>query len=120
MIKIKRVYDKIDVRDGMRVLIDGLWPRGIRTGTQNIDIWFKDTAPTPELRKWFAHDPTKWSEFRKRYRAELDANKAMDKLVDMALEHDALTLLFASKDTEHNNAVVLLEVLNQRLEKLQE
>jgi uncharacterized protein YeaO (DUF488 family) len=118
MIKIKRVYEKIDVRDGTRVLIDGLWPRGVRTGTQNIDMWMKDVAPSAELRKWFAHDPAKWQDFRKRYKAELESNRAMSKLIALAQEHDPLTLLFSAKDEEHNNAVVLLEVLGLKLERI--
>lgn len=117
MIKIKRVYDRIDVRDGMRILIDGLWPRGVRSSTPNIDMWLKEVAPTSDLRRWFSHDPSKWQEFRKLYIAELKANKAMDKLIKLSLENDQITLLFASKDEEHNNAVVVLEVLTTMLEK---
>jgi uncharacterized protein YeaO (DUF488 family) len=117
MIQIKRVYEKIDVRDGMRVLIDGLWPRGIRSASPNIDIWLKDVAPSADLRKWFSHDPGKWLDFKKQYKEELKANKGLEKLIKLAQENDALTLLYASKDTEHNNAVVLLEVINIRLGK---
>lgn len=117
MIKVKRVYDKADITDGDRILVDRLWPRGIRRSTPNIDIWIKDVAPSDELRKWFAHDPAKWKVFKERYKKELASNKALDKLIDYINSKDTVTFLYSTKDTEHNNAQVLLEVVNERLKK---
>lgn len=115
MIKIKRVYDKVDIHDGLRILVDRLWPRGIRRSSQNIDLWLKDVAPSTELRKWFMHQPNKWESFKKKYEAELKDSKALAKLVDIALTTDTITMLYSTKDTEHNNALVLLKVLNRRV-----
>ncbi len=115
MIKLKRVYERIDVTDGFRILVDRLWPRGIRSSTPNIDKWLKGVAPSDELRRWFAHDPKKWATFKSRYKAELKDNHDLDKLVEIATENDTITLLFAAKDEKHNNAVVLLDVLKRRL-----
>ncbi|MEM0201736.1 MAG: DUF488 domain-containing protein [Candidatus Micrarchaeaceae archaeon] len=117
MIKIKRVYDKADITDGDRILIDRLWPRGIRRSTPNIDVWIKDVAPSDELRKWFAHDPAKWNAFKEKYRKELASGKALDKLIDYIKSKDTVTFLYSTKDVEHNNALVLLEVVNERLKK---
>ena len=117
MIKIKRVYDKADITDGDRILVDRLWPRGIRRSTPNIDVWIKDVAPSDELRKWFAHDPAKWAAFREKYKKELVSSKALNKLVDYIKSKDTVTFLYSTKDVEHNNAMVLLEVVNERLKK---
>ena len=117
MIKVKRVYDKADITDGDRILVDRLWPRGIRRSTPNIDVWIKDVAPSDELRKWFAHDPAKWKAFKEKYRKELASNKALDKLIEYINSKDTVTFLYSTKDTEHNNAQVLLEVVNERLKK---
>ena len=115
MIQIKRVYDKVDIHDGLRILVDRLWPRGIRRSSQNIDLWLKDVAPSTELRKWFMHQPGKWESFKKKYEAELKDSKALTKLVDIALTTDTITMLYSTKDMEHNNARVLLKVLNRRV-----
>ena len=117
MIKIKRVYDKVDITDGDRILVDRLWPRGIRRSTPNIDIWIKDVAPSDELRKWFAHDPAKWNSFKDKYKKELASDKALDKLINYIKRRGTVTFLYSTKDVEHNNAVVLLEVVNERLKK---
>ncbi|MDE1823632.1 MAG: DUF488 domain-containing protein [Candidatus Micrarchaeota archaeon] len=116
MINIKRIYDKASITDGKRILIDGLWPRGIRKSTANIDLWMKEVAPSKELRLWFSHDPKKWEAFRKRYSKELEQNKAFETLLNMAKGGD-VTLLYATTDDEHNNAVVLLEMLSRELKK---
>lgn len=109
-IKIKRVYEKPSASDGKRILIDRLWPRGLSKAEAQVDLWLKEIAPSGELRKWFGHEPEKWDEFRKRYRAELDKNKdAVSQLKSAAT--GKTTLLYAAKDTEHNNAVVLKEYL---------
>ena len=118
MIQLKRVYDKIDVRDGERILVDRMWPRGIRRSTSNIDIWVKNVAPSTDLRKWFSHDPKKWRRFKERYKKELAANRALDKLINIILSADPVTLLYSTRDTRHNNAVVLLEVVKSKLRRV--
>ncbi len=116
-VKIKRVYEKYDVIDGMRILIDRLWPRGVRHDGSKVDLWLKDVAPSTELRKWFSHDPKKWVEFQKRYIKELDGNPALDKLIGIARQNDTITLLYATADTSHNSAIILKQVLESRLSR---
>ncbi|MEM3883527.1 MAG: DUF488 family protein [Methanothrix sp.] len=118
MIYLKRVYDKVDIRDGTRILIDKLWPRGVRRSTSNIDLWLKEVGPSDDLRKWFAHEKDKWPEFRRRYEQDLKKNPAFEKLVDIALSTDPITLLYAASDKEHNNGVVLFKMLNKRIEQI--
>jgi len=111
MIKLKRIYDPVSPDDGKRILIDRLWPRGIKKEDARIDEWLRDIAPSAQLRKWFSHEPSKWAEFKKRYREELkDKRELIDRLRSEA-ENGTLTLLYAAKDREHNNAVVLKEVI---------
>ena len=112
-IALKRVYDEPEPGDGTRVLVDRLWPRGLSKERAHIDLWLKEIAPSNELRKWFGHDPEKFAEFRHRYIAELASEtgqEAVAKLRDMA-RRELVTLLFAAHDTEHNNAVVLRDLL---------
>ena len=112
MLKIKRVYDKPSREDGGRVLVDRLWPRGMTKEATKIDLWMKEVAPSDALRKSFCHDVEKWPEFQKRYRAELKQKKELlGQLKKIENEHGTLTLLYGAKDTEHNQAVVLAEVL---------
>jgi len=114
-IEIARVRDKHAPRKGAALLVNRLWPRGIRKETLQHDEWVKEVAPSTELRKWFNHDPEKWDEFRRRYRAELDENKAA---VEECLEwcrKGPVTLLFDAKDEKHNQAVVLREYLATKL-----
>ncbi len=117
MIKLKRVYERLEVNDGERILVDRFWPRGIRRSTSNIDIWIKNVAPSNELRKWFSHDPKKWISFKRKYKEELKDNKSLKKLVEIVKNADPVTILYSSKDSAHNNAVVLLEVLKRELKK---
>jgi uncharacterized protein YeaO (DUF488 family) len=115
MVRIKRVYDKPAKDDGWRVLVDRLWPRGMKKEAVKIDLWMKEVAPSDALRKWFAHDPKRWPEFQKKYRTELKQKKELlAKLKDMEKKHGMLTLLFGAKDEEHNQAVVLAEELNRK------
>lgn len=115
-IVIKRVYEDAATSDGTRALVDRLWPRGVSKDKAALDEWCKDVAPSDELRKWFDHDPDKWKEFQKRFRTELDANEdGWKPLLAMAHKHKKLTLLFAARDEEHNNAVVLKEYLEKQL-----
>ncbi len=112
-ITIKRIYDEPEPGDGTRVLVDRLWPRGIKKEKAALDLWLKEVAPSDELRKWFQHEPEKFAEFRRRYEAELhtpEKQEALAKLHRLASE-GPLTLLFAARDSEHNNACVLRDVL---------
>ncbi|AEA20509.1 DUF488 domain-containing protein [Prevotella denticola] len=109
--KIKRAYAPAEESDGYRILVDRLWPRGISKEKAQIDLWLKSVAPSNELRKWFGHDREKFPEFEQRYRAELAGSGALDGLRAVLREHPDATLLFAAHDEEHNNAVVLKELL---------
>lgn len=120
MIKIKRVYEKPDIHDGLRILVDRLWPRGIRRSTSNIDLWIKDVAPSMELRKWYSHEEKKWPEFEKKYKEELRDNKGFDKVLDIVQKTDPVTLLYSTSDKEHNNAVVLWKVLEKRIVRMRD
>lgn len=112
MVKIKRVYEKVDASDGLRVLVDRLWPRGIRKEQAEIDCWMKDIAPSHNLRKWFAHKPEHWPEFKKRYLQELGNRKdILEDLKNLEKKNKKITLLFSAKNEKENNAVVLCEVL---------
>lgn len=106
-IKIKRVYEKPTLDDGVRILVDRLWPRGLTHEKASIDLWLKEIAPTTELRKWFDHDPVKWKEFQKRYHLELKANKEQVSLLKEQLKKGVVTILYAAKDEKQNEAIVL-------------
>ena len=110
-LRIKRAYDEPAGADGQRILVDRLWPRGLSKKDARIDRWAKDIAPSEELRRWFGHDPERWTEFRHRYEAELRENEAQVNALREQIGTKAATLLFAAKDTEHNNAVVLQDFL---------
>jgi uncharacterized protein YeaO (DUF488 family) len=115
MVRVKRVYEKADKQDGWRVLVDRLWPRGVKKEAAHADVWMKEVAPSDALRKWFGHEPAKWVEFQRTYRAELAQKKELlAELRKMAKDHGTLTLLFGAKDQEHNQAVVLAQVLKKR------
>lgn len=114
-IKIKRIYDPPKAADGVRILVDRLWPRGIAKEKARIDEWFKELAPSDQLRKWFGHESERWEEFQKRYRHELQSpekQELMQRLQSLARQ-GTVTLLFAAKDAEHNNAKVLANFLKQ-------
>ncbi len=111
MLKIKRVYDPFSTDDGKRILIDRLWPRGIKKEKAHIDEWLKEIAPSGELRKWFGHDPARWHDFRNRYKAELKEQTEVVERLRQEAQTRTVTLLFAARDAEHNNAVVLKEII---------
>ncbi len=111
MVRIKRIYDPPEPEDGRRVLIDRLWPRGMAKDEARIDEWLKEIAPSDELRQWFGHDPARWEEFASRYREELKGGGELLKRLRTEARKGTVTLLYAAKDTEHNNAVVLKELL---------
>jgi uncharacterized protein YeaO (DUF488 family) len=115
MIKIKRVYEKPAKEDGWRVLVDRLWPRGMKKEAAHVDVWMKEVAPSDTLRKWFGHKPENWVEFQKKYRSELAQKRELvADLRKMAKKHGTLSLLFGAKDEEHNQAVVLAGALKSR------
>ncbi len=111
MLKIKRIYEPPSPDDGKRILIDRLWARGIRKEEARIDEWIKEISPSNELRKWFAHDPAKWSEFKKRYRNELKDKKEILDRIKKEARRKTVTLLYSASDEEHNNAVAMKEFL---------
>jgi uncharacterized protein YeaO (DUF488 family) len=110
-IRIKRAYQQPDKADGTRILVDRLWPRGLTKEKACVDLWLKDIAPSTELRKWFGHDPDKWTEFQKRYRVELRNNKEQVSLLRQEAAKGLVTLLYGAKDEEHNEAIVLQKIL---------
>ena len=115
MLRIKRVYDPQEPDDGLRFLVDRLWPRGVKKETLQMDGWLKEIAPSDELRHWFGHDPAKWKEFCRRYHAELEANReAWLQLLGLAA-HQEVTLLYSAHDREHNQAEALRLFLEKRM-----
>jgi len=117
MIKLKRVYAPAASDDGMRFLVERLWPRGIKKTELQMQAWLKDVAPSTDLRQWFGHDPAKWSDFRKRYFRELSANPDAVEPILTAAKRGTVTLLYSSHDTEHNNAVALKEFIEGQSKK---
>jgi uncharacterized protein YeaO (DUF488 family) len=110
-IKVKRIYDPPDGKDGARVLVDRLWPRGLSKDRAKLKLWLKEIAPSDDLRRWFGHDPARFAEFSRRYRAELSANKdAVSRMEDLT-KAGTVTLLYGARDTEHNEARVLADYL---------
>jgi uncharacterized protein YeaO (DUF488 family) len=115
MIRIKRVYEEFAKEDGWRVLVDRLWPRGMKKEHAKIDLWMKEIAPSDELRKFFHHDALRWPDFLKTYQAELKKKvQWLAELKKLEKEHGTVTLLFGAKDEEHNQAVVLAKALKER------
>ncbi len=115
MLKIKRVYDQPSQDDGKRILIDRLWPRGLKKEDARIDEWIKEIAPSNELRKWFNHDPNKWNEFKKRFFAELLGKRDMVEGIISTARKGTVTLLFGSKEERFNNATALKEYIDSRM-----
>ena len=117
MFLTKRVYDLPSAEDGRRILVDRLWPRGLKKEQRTIDAWLKDVAPSDQLRRWFAPDPKKWPEFVRRYHQELSKKEALLEPLLEAARTDNLTLLYAARDPEHNNAVALKMFLESMLQE---
>jgi uncharacterized protein YeaO (DUF488 family) len=111
MIKLKRVYEKPASNDGFRVLVERLWPRGLTKETARLDLWLKDVAPSPELRKWYSHDVSKWNEFQKRYRAELAKQHDALQQIEEKQQEGTVTFVYAARDDEHNSALVLKQFI---------
>ncbi len=112
-LKIKRVYDTPDKKDGYRILVDRIWPRGMKKENAKLNLWLKEIAPSTELRKWFGHDPKKWDEFQSRYRKELDENTDAVNQIKKQLSEGKVTLVYGAKDEAHNQAVVLEKYLSE-------
>ena len=113
-IKIKRAYEEPEKPDGTRILVDRLWPRGLTKVKAKIDLWPKDSAPSTELRKWFAHDPARWTEFQARYKEELKQHSEQVALLHQQAAKGPVTLIYAAKDEEHNEAVILQKLLGSK------
>ena len=113
-LRLKRIYEAPADDDGLRVLVDRVWPRGVTREKARLDDWTKDIAPSTELRRWFGHDPERWPEFRRRYEAELRGNEAAVGALRERIGNGAATLLYAARDTDRNNAVVLRDFLASR------
>ena len=114
MIRLKRAYDAMSRTDGMRFLVERLWPRGVSKATLQLDAWLKEVGPSTALRMWFSHDPEKWREFRRRYYRELDSRPEAWEPIVSAARRGTVTLVYSSHDTEHNNAVALQEYLQAK------
>ena len=113
-IKLKRAYEPKEKTDGFRILVDRLWPRGIKKEDLEIDVWLKEVAPSSALRKWFNHDPEKWATFKTKYKAELKQSAMLDELKQFVKKHKKITLAYGAKNEEHNQAVVLKELLDKQ------
>ena len=114
MLEIKRTYDRPGHGDGRRILVDRLWPRGMKKRAVAADAWMKDVAPSTRLRQWFGHRKERWEEFRRRYQSERDANPGVWEPILAAEQHDTVTLLYSARDVLHNGAVVLRDYLRKR------
>ena len=112
-VRTKRVYDQAEPGDGYRVLVDRLWPRGVKKTDLEHDEWIRDIAPSADLRRWFGHDPERFETFARRYRKELEGDEQAERLARIAAERP-ITLLYAAKDREHNHAIVLADYLSKR------
>ncbi|HEY1500395.1 MAG TPA: DUF488 domain-containing protein [Acidobacteriaceae bacterium] len=112
--RIKRVYAQPSRDDGKRILVDRLWPRGLTKEKAKVDLWMKEVAPSTELRKWFAHDPNKWPEFKRKYVEELKAQGEPLAQLRQETNQGTVTLVYGAKDEEHNEAVVLLDLLRRK------
>jgi uncharacterized protein YeaO (DUF488 family) len=110
-IELKRVYQQPEAADGKRIFVERLWPRGLTKEKAQVDLWMKDIAPSPRLRKWFNHDPSKWEEFKKRYRFELRNNDEHVATLKEEVGKAKATFVYGSKDEIHNAAIVLMEFL---------
>ena len=116
-VDIKRVYEQAADEDGVRILVDRLWPRGVSKERAALSGWLKDVAPSPDLRRWWHHDPDRFEDFVRRYRTELDDNPALGDLLSIVREHDRTTLVYAAKDPAVNHALILRDYIRHALEK---
>jgi len=117
MLKVKRVYERLEAGDGVRFLVERLWPRGIKKENLKMKAWMKEVAPSQPLRQWYRHDPDKWQEFQQRYQAELESKPDVWKTILEAARQGNVTLLYSARDTQHNSAVVLKAFLEKQMGK---
>jgi uncharacterized protein YeaO (DUF488 family) len=117
MLALKRAYDKAAPEDGVRFLVERLWPRGVKKTKLRIDAWIKDVAPSDALRRWFGHDPDKWDEFQRLYFEQLDKHPESWEPIRSAARHGRVTLIYSAHDIEHNNAVALKEYLRAHMKR---
>ena len=115
MLKLKRAYDPVSHTDGTRVLVERLWPRGLSKAKLHVDQWLKEVSPSTELRQWFSHDPLKWSRFRARYFRELDSHPEAWRPIVSAARRGTVTLVYSSRDEQHNNAVALKDYVRAKM-----
>lgn len=115
MLKLKRAYDPVSRADGTRLLVERLWPRGFSKAKLQVDVWLKDVSPSTELRQWFSHDPQKWARFRTRYFRELDSHPQAWRPIVSAARRGTVTLVYSSRDAQHNNAVALMDYVRARM-----
>lgn len=116
-VDIKRVYEQAADEDGVRILVDRLWPRGVSKERAALSGWLKDVAPSPDLRRWWHHDPDRFEDFARRYCIELDDNPALEDLLSIAREHERTTLVYAAKNPAVNHALILRDYVRQALDK---
>jgi uncharacterized protein YeaO (DUF488 family) len=114
-VNTKRIYEEYDNADGFRILVDRVWPRGIKKEKAQIDSWMKEVAPSTALRKWFAHDPDKWPDFVSKYKKELQGSTPFSELMAMVKKHKTVTLLFSARDETHNQGVALKKFVGEKL-----
>lgn len=112
-VQIKRAYEPKEKSDGFRILVDRLWPRGIKKENLHVDVWLKEIAPSAELRKWFNHDAEKWKVFKDKYSAELKHSTVAEEIIKLVKTHKTVTLIYSAKDEQHNQAIVLKEFLQK-------
>lgn len=122
MIKVKRAYEEAEKKDGYRVLVDRLWPRGLKKEELEFDEWAKELSPSKELRQFFSHDKEKWKEFSSRFKKELKVKEAKEKIYNLAkrAKKKNVTLIYSAKDEEHNNAILLREIIEEEMKKIDE
>ena len=111
VIRVKRVYEEFSKSDGFRMLVDRLWPRGLTKQAAHVDLWIKEIAPSNELRKWYHQDMSQWALFRKKYLAELQHSTSLAEFKSTCAQHEVVTLLYGSKDADHNHALILMDIL---------
>jgi uncharacterized protein YeaO (DUF488 family) len=114
IVKAKRIYDPFAKTDGYRILVDRLWPRGMKKEDAHVNIWLKNIAPSTELRQWFHAEPGRWAQFRTKYLDELKKSNALDELLSYTKEHQTVTLLYSVKDEEHNHALIIEDLITQK------
>jgi uncharacterized protein YeaO (DUF488 family) len=113
MVKLKRAYEPASADDGLRILVERLWPRGVTKKAAKIDLWLKDLSPTPQLRAWYGHDPARWARFRARYRAELKKHAQFTALLRLVAQDRVVTFIYAARDEQRNSAVVLKDFIEK-------